>query len=167
MISFKAGAILASSSSKFGKSLPAIDRDDFNSYTDSTISTSLIHNIACEENRNKNLPGFWILPSNNKWLWSREFVKLKFRYLLSLLPNHRTLRNIYKKRGAHGRRPSCKCRHWNCASYSFFLSCHKSPCADKRGSLTCSIWCHKWMSSLIRYLQWLERRTWICKNVFQ
>ena len=41
-----------------------------------------------------------------------------------------------------------------------------SACADKRASLTCSIWRLKWMSSLIRYLQLLERRTWICKNVF-
>ena len=45
MILFTAEAILASSSSKFGKSLPAFDRDDFNSSTESTISTSLIHDI--------------------------------------------------------------------------------------------------------------------------
>ena len=43
MILFKAEAILASSISIFGKSLPAIDREDFNSSNQSTISTSLIH----------------------------------------------------------------------------------------------------------------------------
>ena len=76
---------------------------------------------------------------HKKIMWNMEFVELAFRCLLSLLPNHRTLWNIHKNTGAHGRRPS---RHWNCASYSFFLSCHKSPCADKRGIFTCSIWRH-------------------------
>ena len=41
MILFKAEAIHASSTSKFG-------RDDFKSSTESTISTSLIHNMASE-----------------------------------------------------------------------------------------------------------------------
>ena len=41
MILFKAEAIHASSISKFG-------RDEFQSSTESTISTSLIHNIASE-----------------------------------------------------------------------------------------------------------------------
>ena len=48
MILFKAEAILASSISKFGKSLPLIERDDFKSSTESTICTSLIYNIASE-----------------------------------------------------------------------------------------------------------------------
>ena len=48
MIFFKAEAIIASGIQKFGKFLPAIDREDFNSSTESTISTSLIHNIASE-----------------------------------------------------------------------------------------------------------------------
>ena len=46
MILFRAEAILASSTSKFGKFLSATDRDDLNSSIESTISTSLIHNIA-------------------------------------------------------------------------------------------------------------------------
>ena len=46
MILFREEAILASSISKFGKSWPATDHDDFNSSKESTISTSLIHNIA-------------------------------------------------------------------------------------------------------------------------
>ena len=57
MILFKAEAILASSISRFGKSLPAIDRKDFHSSTESAISTSLIHDVASEENHNKNLLG--------------------------------------------------------------------------------------------------------------
>ena len=46
MILFRAEAIFASSNSNFGKFFPAIDREDFNSSNESTISTSLIHNIA-------------------------------------------------------------------------------------------------------------------------
>ena len=48
MILFKAEANLASSNSKFGTSSPSLDREDGNSSTESTISTSLIHNIASE-----------------------------------------------------------------------------------------------------------------------
>ena len=48
MILFRADAILASSSSEFGKFSSAIDRDHFKSSTESTISTSWIHNIASE-----------------------------------------------------------------------------------------------------------------------
>ena len=59
MILFKAEAILASSSSKFGKSFPAIDRDDLNSSTESTISTSLIHDIASEGKSEQELT--WVL----------------------------------------------------------------------------------------------------------
>ena len=75
MILFKAEAIFASYISKFGKFFPAIDRDDFNSSTESTISTSLIHNIASEEKSEKeltwclnlvfqheNVEGLWNLP---------------------------------------------------------------------------------------------------------
>ena len=55
MILFSTEAILASSSSKFRKTVSAIDRDDFNSSTESTISTSLIHNIASEEKSEQEL----------------------------------------------------------------------------------------------------------------
>ena len=48
MILFKAEAIFASNVSKFGKFLPAADREDLKSSTESTISTSLIHNIVSE-----------------------------------------------------------------------------------------------------------------------
>ena len=43
MILFSADAILASSTSKIGIEIPRIDDEDFNSSTESTISTSLIH----------------------------------------------------------------------------------------------------------------------------
>ena len=47
---FGAGAILASTNSKFGPGTPVIEREDFRSSTDSTISTSLIHSIASARN---------------------------------------------------------------------------------------------------------------------
>ena len=53
MILLSAEAILASSTSKFGSEIPRVDDDDFNSFTESTNSTSLIHCIAsvgnCEQ----------------------------------------------------------------------------------------------------------------------
>ena len=49
MIFFKADVIFASRISKFGKLCPSIDRDVLRSSTESTISTSLIHNIASVE----------------------------------------------------------------------------------------------------------------------
>ena len=48
MILFRAEAIFASSISKFGKFFPITDREDFSSSKESTISTSLIHNIASD-----------------------------------------------------------------------------------------------------------------------
>ena len=48
MITFRAEAIFASSISKFGKFFPEADREDFNSSSESTISTSLTHNIATD-----------------------------------------------------------------------------------------------------------------------
>ena len=53
MILFRAEAILASSTSKFGIEIPQVDDEDLNSSTESTNSTSLIHCIAsvgnCEQ----------------------------------------------------------------------------------------------------------------------
>ena len=46
MILFRAEAILASSTSKFGIEIPLFDDEDFHSSTESTISTSLIHCIT-------------------------------------------------------------------------------------------------------------------------
>ena len=52
MILFRARAIFASSITKFEKFFPETDRDDFNSSSESTISTSLIHNVASEGKHN-------------------------------------------------------------------------------------------------------------------
>ena len=50
MILFSAEAIFASSTSKSGVRIPLRDDEDFRSSTESTMSTSLIHSIACVEN---------------------------------------------------------------------------------------------------------------------
>ena len=50
MILFRAEEILASSTSKFGIEIPRVDDEDFNSSTESTNSTSLIHCIASVRN---------------------------------------------------------------------------------------------------------------------
>ena len=72
---------------------------------------------------------------------------------------HRTLWNFHKQKGVHGRRPACKCRHWDCASNSF-ISSDKCTCADMHRNLTCSTWCRRLKNSSIRCLWWLECRTW-------
>ena len=59
MILFKAEAIFASSISKFGKSFPQTDREDFSSFKESSISTSLIHNLR---------PVFWIFFSTPRMM---------------------------------------------------------------------------------------------------
>ena len=50
MILFSAEAILASSTSQSGIEIPLVDDEDFESSTESTISTSLIHCIAAVGN---------------------------------------------------------------------------------------------------------------------
>ena len=50
MILFSAEAILASSTSKLGIEIPRVDDEDFNSSTEPTNSTSLIHCIASVRN---------------------------------------------------------------------------------------------------------------------
>ena len=80
MILFKSEAILVSSSLKFRKSFPAIDRDDFNSPTESTISTSMIHNVASEGGSEQELT--WVFESYltiHKWWRCRELIGLELR----------------------------------------------------------------------------------------
>ena len=48
MMLFSAEAILASSTTKFGIEIPLVDDEDFKSSTESTISTSLIHYYAVQ-----------------------------------------------------------------------------------------------------------------------
>ena len=56
MILFSAEAILASSTSEFGIEIPRVDEEDLNSFTESTISTSLIHCMASVGIVNKYKP---------------------------------------------------------------------------------------------------------------
>ena len=71
MILFRAEAILASSTSKFGIEIPRIDDEDLNSSTESTNSTSLIHCIAsvgnCEQVHSSVLN---LIFQQGKWLVS-------------------------------------------------------------------------------------------------
>ena len=69
MILFRAEAILASSISKFGKIFTETDREDLNSSNESTISTSLIHNIASDGKSEQVVSlDFWIASSKPKMI---------------------------------------------------------------------------------------------------
>ena len=87
MILFSAEAILASSTSKFGIEIPRVDDEDFNSSTESTNSTSLIHCIAsvgnCEQAHTSVLNQ--IFQQAKVGCWRRELVKVEIRNLQSLL----------------------------------------------------------------------------------
>ena len=69
MILFRAEAIFASSTSKFGKFVPETDREDFNSFNESTSSTSLIHNIASDGKSEQVITWFLnrIFQTKNDW----------------------------------------------------------------------------------------------------
>ena len=83
MILFKAEATLPSSISKFGKFFPAIDREDFKSSNESTISTSLIHNMASDGKSEQVVTWFLNFIFQHKNVeFVREFIELQFRYLL-------------------------------------------------------------------------------------
>ena len=88
-----------------------------------------------------------------------EFVELQFRYLLSSLSNHKILRNIHRKSWIHGRRPSCKCRHWKCVLNSILISCYKSSCTKMHWNRSCSTWCRRLMKPLIKILGGIKCRT--------
>ena len=68
MILFSAEAILASSTSKSCIRIPLVDDEDFKSSTESTISTSLIHNIASD--------GKWEQVAT--WFLNRTFQNQKY-----------------------------------------------------------------------------------------
>ena len=85
MILFSAEAIIASSTSKFGIWIPLVDDEDIKSSTESTISTSLIQCIASEKMWTNTYLSFKSYLPTSKCCWCREFVKVKFRDLQSLL----------------------------------------------------------------------------------
>ena len=66
MILFRARAIFASSITKFGKFFPETDREDFNSSSESTISTSLIDNVASDGKQNWQSLDFGLVFSKPK-----------------------------------------------------------------------------------------------------
>ena len=111
MILFRAEATFASSISKFGKFLPASDRENFDSSTESTISTSLIHTMASEGKSEQGVT----------WFLNRIFQTKNDDGVVSLsncssdvcclcCPTIE-LWNLHWHKGIHGRRPACKCRH--------------------------------------------------------
>ena len=149
--------------------LPSIwARVIFNSSTESTFSTSLIHNIASEGKSEQVVTKLSesYLPIHENDDGAREFIKWKFRYLLSLLSNHRTLWNIHKNERISWLTACLQMPTLGlCFPIRSSLSCNKCSCAYEHWNLTCSTWCRKLMNSSIRYLWWLECRTWISKNV--
>ena len=54
---------------------------------------------------------------------------MQLRYLLSLLSNHRVLLNFHQYWRTHGRRPSRKHWHWNCAFNLPVVPCERGPCS--------------------------------------
>ena len=115
---FITNAILASNISKLGNWIkPWIERDGSGSSTDSTISTCLIHNIASEENWDKN--SYWVL----NLIFQHENVetvvkrsKMKLWDLQSLLINDVILWSFCWKETTHGWWSSCKTRQKTCAT---------------------------------------------------
>ena len=152
MILFKAEAIFASNISKIRRILAP------NSSIESTIATSLIHNIASKRKSEQGVTWFFesYLPIQ-KWGWSREFIKLKFRCLLSLLSNRGTLRNTaeLQEHAVSGLLAN--------VGIGIVFPIRSSSIAT---SLTCGTWCRKLMNSSIGCLWWLKCRTWICKKTF-
>ena len=116
MILFRADANLTPSISIFGKWVyPCFVCHDFLSSTESTISTSLIHNIASE-------------------------VKRLLRDLKILLINHVILwiRSFWWKEGISGWSP-CESRRWYRVSISLFTSSYSSSRAWSHQVSICKI----------------------------
>ena len=134
----------------------------------STISTSLIHNIASEGEPEQALT--WVLNLNfqHEKRWKcEEFVKLKLRDLKSLLISHVILwicSYCWKER-IPGRRFPCKSRRWKSISISFFTSSDKSPCAISYWVSACSTLIPGVKHSSVRCRGWIDWCKWTVKNV--
>ena len=124
MILFRAEPIRASSISKFGNFFPETDREDLNSSNESSVSTSLIQNIASDGKSEHAVTWFLIRIFQTKNDW--ELWNLSSDICCLCCPNHRILRKIHRCERTHSRRPSCECRHWNCVFTLFVISCEKS-----------------------------------------
>ena len=86
MILFRAEAILASSTSKFGIEIPRVDDEDLNSSTESTNSTLFdpLHRLRRKFWTSTYLSLESYLPASKRG-WFRELVKVEIRNLQSLL----------------------------------------------------------------------------------
>ena len=148
----KEDAICASSISKFWNSVPFIDRHDIKSSTESTISTSLIHNIVSDG---------WVLilifqhenveSVGNLSKWSSD-VRI---FCWSTIAGEKefTVDGLFAKFGIGIVFPL---RSSPLATKVPVFLCTGIPC----GTLIRSV-----QNSLIRYLWWLEYCTRIAKNV--
>ena len=101
---------------------PWIDRDVFNHPPNRPSPLPWSITLLPMENQNRQSLDFWIVFPHQEWLWSRVFVELWLRYLLSLRSNHAVLQKFHRYCRTHSRRPSCKCRHWNCVFTLFVIS---------------------------------------------
>ena len=133
MILFRAEAIFASSISKFGKFCPEADREDFNSYDESTISTILIRTIASDGKSEHGVTWFLnhICQTKND-CGAGNLSNCGSDICCLCCTTLELCGNFTGIKRTHSRRPSCKCRHWNCASILFVISCEKSficPCS--------------------------------------
>ena len=83
MILFTARAIFASCISKFRKSFPTTDREDFLSiqWTDRLHFVDPCHSFRLKMRTSSRLILECYLPKS-KWMWSRVFIDLQLRYLL-------------------------------------------------------------------------------------
>ena len=165
MIFFKEEAIFASSISQFGKSLNWARGVWFIHWIDHFHFFETQQSIRGQIGTNSFLNFESYLPTSKSWKCG-EFLELKLRYLHSFLYNQRTVRNIHKKKESHGRRPSCKCRRWNCTAHSLFTSRDKSPCTSLHWDSTCGALIRRVKNYLIKCLSWVEHKTWIAKKRF-
>ena len=168
MILFRAAAIFTSSISKFGEFFPATDREVFRFSKESTISTSLIHTIASDGQSEQVVTWFLnrIFQTKNDWGLG-NLSNCNSDISCRCCP---TIEFCWKSTSVtepiHSRRPSCKCRHWNCVSLLFVISCEKSPrpCSLWNWS-SFSLWCAR-VNSLMMILGRIKCRKLITKNVF-
>ena len=156
MILFRAEAIFACSISK-------TDREDFNSSKESTISTSLSHNIPSEGISEQELT--WVVNlffqyikgdgMVNLWNWTSDFCSL-------CCP---TTRFCGISAGKKNWRPSSRHRRCSRAPNSFFTSCDSLPCTCLHWNRTYSTLIRKVKNSLIECDEYIGRglpRTFPC-----
>ena len=152
-------------STKSGPRVPLIEREDFRSSTDSTISTSLGRSTTsvgnCEQIHTSVFESYLVA---SKCCWGREFVKVKFRDLQYWLVCPIILQesSLLRVECFFGSRSRLKSRSQDCVWNMTFTTCN--------GSLrTCEYKCvFRYVRNLrieSSWIKWRTRRSWICKNV--